>query len=202
MATFIILDDHPVARFAIRQLLDDDGHRIITESDDIMQGLLSIRQHQPDIAIIDIDVLSLSGIDLIEKLRSQGFTGRILVFSARDAGHYIDRCRKAGANGFLSKRNNLDELQDAIKAVLRGYAYFPFSSTPADSTEEHLLSMLSSREFQVLKYISRGLKLIDIAEHMHVSSKTVSTYKNRLLQKLALEKTIDLINFARRNNID
>ncbi|MBJ3815690.1 response regulator [Shimwellia pseudoproteus] len=203
MATVMILDDHPVARFAIRKLLDDEGHQIIAEGDDGMQGLLAIRQQQPDVVIVDIDIHSLNGIDLTERLRHQGYTGRVLVFSSRDARHYISRCRQAGANGFLSKRNHLEQLTDAVKALLRDYAYFPFSTdSHEDSPEEHLIAMLSGREFQVLTYLARGMRLVDIAGHMHVSTKTVSTYKSRLLQKLALNQTIELINFAHRHNIN
>ena len=202
MATVMILDDHPVARFAIRKLLDDEGHQIIAEGDDGLQGLQTIRQQKPDVVIVDIDIHSLNGIDLTERLRHQDYTGGVLVFSARDSKHYISRCRQAGANGFLSKRNHLEQLTDAVKAILRNYAYFPFCTGHADCPEEHLITMLSGREFQVLTYLSRGMRLVEIAGHMHLSTKTVSTYKSRLLQKLAVNQTIELINFARRHNID
>ncbi|WP_306307615.1 response regulator [Shimwellia blattae] len=198
----MILDDHPVARFAIRKLLDDAGHQVIAEGGDGLQGLLTIRQQQPDIVIVDIDIHSLNGIDLTERLRHQGYTGRVLVFSSRDAWHYISRCRQAGANGFLSKRNNLEQLTDAVRAILRDYAYFPFTAGYKNNPEEDMLTMLSGREFQVLTYLARGMKLVDIAGRMHISTKTVSTYKGRLLQKLAVSQTTELINFARRHNID
>ena len=112
-----------------------------------------------------------------------------------------------GADGFVSKKNNLEELSDAVKAVMRGYGYFPLKrknggniAHPEQETES--LKALSSRELQVLRYLAQGMKVIDISQRMHISNKTVSTYKTRVMTKLELDSNLALIDFARRNHLD
>lgn len=111
-----------------------------------------------------------------------------------------------GADGFVGK-NNLEELGDAVRAVIRGYGYFPLNrkdsgQTRLPSGEIMIIKSLSNRELQVLQYLARGNKVIEIAEKMHISNKTVSTYKTRILSKLELSTTLELIDFARRHNLD
>ncbi|MGQ4693858.1 response regulator [Enterobacter asburiae] len=207
MSNIIIVDDHPVARLAVRMLLEKDGHMIVGESGDGMDALRLITKIKPDLAVVDLDIPEISGIDLIEKLRTAGFNGRILVLTARDDDHYLHRCIKVGADGFVGKKNNLEELGDAVRAVSRGYGYFPLNrgdntSAKPQAVDTLAIQNLSSRELEVLKFISRGFKIVDIATRMHVSSKTVSTYKTRLLTKLELRTTLELIDFARRYNLD
>ncbi len=207
MANIIVVDDHPVARLAVRVLLEKDGHQIIAEADDGLQALKMINEHQPDLVVLDLDIPALSGIELIAKLRSSQFRGGILVLTARDDDHYLSRCMSTGADGFVGKRNNLEELGDAVRAVMRGYGYFPIKRRDAHShqmpeAEVAAIKDLSSRELQVLQHLARGKKIIEISDTMHISNKTVSTYKTRILTKLALNLTLELIDFARRHHLD
>lgn len=207
MADIMIIDDHPVARLAVRMLLEKDGHTVVAESGDGLQALKIARDLQPELIVVDLDIPGLSGIELIEKLRAGGYRGGLLVLTARDDEHYLSRCMGIGADGFVGKRNNLEELGDAVRAVMRGYGYFPLkrqdgSVSKMPEGEIAAIKLLSSRELQVLQYLARGIKVIDIAEKMHISNKTVSTYKTRLISKLELRTTLDLIDFARRHNLD
>ncbi|MCP2231679.1 response regulator [Erwinia aphidicola] len=207
MANILMIDDHPVARLAIRMLLEKDQHTVVGEADDGLKALQMVRQLEPDMVIVDLDIPSLSGIEVIEKLRASGFKGGLLVLTSRDDEHYLSRCMSIGADGFVSKKNNLEELSDAVKAVMRGYGYFPLKrknggniAHPEQETES--LKALSSRELQVLRYLAQGMKVIDISQRMHISNKTVSTYKTRVMTKLELESNLALIDFARRNHLD
>lgn len=207
MANIMIIDDHPMARLAIRMLLEKDGHVITAESGDGMEAFKIASKENPDVVVVDLDIPSLSGIELIEKLRRNSFTGRLLVLTGRDDEHYLNRCINIGADGFVGKGNNLDELREAVRAMVRGYGYFPlrrqagiFRKAPASEVEA--VQLLSSRELQVLRYLSRGMKIIDISDKMHISNKTVSTYKTRLLTKLQLNSTLELIDFSRRHSLD
>ncbi|MEN5017014.1 response regulator [Erwinia sp. Eh17-17] len=207
MANILMIDDHPVARLAIRMLLEKDQHTVVGEADDGLKALQMVRQLEPDMVIVDLDIPSLSGIEVIEKLRATGFKGGLLVLTSRDDEHYLSRCMSIGADGFVSKRNNLEELSDAVKAVMRGYGYFPLKrkngdNIPHPEQETESLKSLSSRELQVLRYLAQGMKVIDIALRMHISNKTVSTYKTRVMTKLELESNLALIDFARRNHLD
>lgn len=207
MATILIVDDHPMARLAIRMLLEKDGHQILAESGDGLEAFKLAIKCQPDIIVVDLDIPGLSGVDLIEKLGTTDFSGRMLVLTGRDDEHYLNRCINSGADGFIGKGNNLDELRDAVRTVVRGYGYFPLRrhqghSPGAPAKETEAVKMLSSRELQVLRYLSRGIRVIEIAEKMYISNKTVSTYKTRLLTKLQLNSTLELIDFARRHHLD
>lgn len=207
MATLLIIDDHPMARLAIRMLLEKDGHRVLAESGDGSEAFKLIQKLTPEIVVVDLDIPGLSGVELIEKLRSHDFAGRLLVLTGRDDEHYLSRCMNSGADGFVGKGNNLDELQDAVRAVERGYGYFPLrrqtsTKNARPAAEVEAVKRLSNRELQVLRYLSRGVKVMDISDKMHISSKTVSTYKTRLMTKLQVSNTMELIDFARRHSLD
>lgn len=207
MATIMIVDDHPMARLAIRMLLEKDGHNITAESGDGLAAFKLAQELLPEVVVVDLDIPGLSGIELIEKLRHHRFSGRLLVLTGRDDEHYLSRCINIGADGFVGKGNNLDELREAVRAIVRGYGYFPLRRQPGTSPkvparEVEAVKLLSSRELQVLRYLSQGVKVIDISLKMHISNKTVSTYKTRLLTKLQLHNTLELVDFARRHSLD
>ncbi|HCK00053.1 MAG TPA: DNA-binding response regulator [Serratia grimesii] len=209
MLSVYTVDDHPVARLAIKLFLSNDGVHIAGEADDGLQALGFIRTMNPppDIVVVDLDIPSLSGLELIEKLRNGGYEGGILVLTGRDDAHFLSRCMGVGADGFVSKRNNLEELGDAVRAISRGYGYFPIkrqlgAAAILPTGESEAIQHLSNRELQVLQQLARGMRIIDIAAQMHVSTKTVSTYKARLLVKLGITSTIELIDFARRHGLD
>jgi two-component system response regulator EvgA len=209
MLSTYIIDDHPVARLAVNMLLTQNGHKICGECDDGLQALGQIRAMTPppDMVIVDLDIPSLSGLELIEKLRYGGYEGGILVLTGRDDSHFLSRCMCVGADGFVSKRNNLEELGDAMRAISRGYGYFPIKRQSGATAllptgESDAIRDLSNRELQVLQQLARGVRIIDIAAQMHVSTKTVSTYKARLLTKLGITSSLELIDFARRHNLD
>jgi two-component system response regulator EvgA len=208
MASIFIVDDHPVARLAVRMLLEQAEHTVIGECDDGHQALKRLRppEPMPDIVIVDLDIPGLGGVELMEKLRQWGYTGGLLVLTGRDDVHYVNRCLGVGADAFVSKRNNLEELADAVRAIGRGYGYFPLKrqqggGLPQTMTETTAIAALSNRELQVLQHLVRGARVVDISQLMHVSTKTVSTYKRRILSKLGLDSTLALVDFARQHNL-
>ncbi|NJQ21788.1 response regulator [Pantoea sp. LS15] len=215
MSNIFIVDDHPVARLAVRMLLNKEGNTVIGEADDGMQALSQLRHLTPvpDVVIIDLDIPSLSGMELIEKLRRSGYEGGILVLTARDDEHYQNRCMGIGADAFISKRNNLEELGDAMRAISRGYGYFPLKrlhkgANHLPEQEKEAIASLTMRELKVLQELVRGGRIVDIAQQMHLSTKTVSTYKRRMLSKLKLDvdpatnTTLALVDFGRRHKLD
>ncbi|BEL76210.1 MULTISPECIES: response regulator [Serratia] len=208
MNNVLIVDDHPVARLAVRMLLEKDGMVIVGETDDGLEALKLARQLLPDLILVDIDIPSLNGIDVVQRLRNNEFRGGILVLTGKDDEHYIKRCATAGADGFISKRNNLTELHDAVRAIRGGYGYFPLNrarleaANAAPLDDKGKIASLSAKELQVLRLMARGLKIIEIAQQMRISDKTVSTYKRRLMQKLELQNMLELYDFTQRNNLD
>lgn len=206
MEKIFIVDDHPVSQLAVKVTATANGHEVVGVCDNGRDALRALQSNQAELVVIDIDIPPPNGLEVIKRLRADGFTGGILVLSTHGEQHFIDRARSAGANGYISKDNDLDQLVDAFKAIYNGYEFFPRralgGAAPADKvSEEGALSMLSNRELEVLGYLAKGEALIDIAEKLHVSNKSISTYKRRIMTKLGLEKTVDLLDFARRNNV-
>lgn len=204
----LIVDDHPLARMAVRMLLEKDNLTVIGETDDGLDAMKLVRQLTPDLIIVDVDIPSLNGIEVVQRIRQDGYKGGILILTGKEGEHYIRRCAKAGADGFLSKRNHLNELHDAIRAIRGGYGYFPLNRARLDaagsqeSDDSSKISTLSLKERDVLRYLARGMKVVDIAKEMNISNKTVSTYKTRLMVKLELQNMIDIFDFAQQNNLD
>lgn len=209
MNNVLIVDDHPVARLAVRMLLEKDNMSIVGEADDGLKALSLAKELCPDFIVVDIDIPSLNGIDLVKCLRSRGYEGGILVLSGKDDEHYVKRCASAGADGFISKRNNLLGFTDAMRAIKGGYGYYPRDQSRKvamlGSIEENgqsKISTLSDKELQVLRFLVKGIKVVDISVKMQISDKTVSTYKRRLMLKLELKNMVELYDFSQRNNID
>ncbi|MCR0997798.1 response regulator [Serratia rubidaea] len=208
MNNVLIVDDHPVARLAVKMLLEQAQLSIIGETDDGLEALRLTKQLAPDLVVVDIDIPSLNGIEVVQRLRKHGYSGGILVLTGKDDSHYVKRCANAGADGFISKRNNLTELQDAVRALRNGYGYFPIHHARLGATgttqedDKSKIAELSAKELQVLHYLAKGIKLIDISVDMQISDKTVSTYKRRLMRKLELNNMVELYDFTQRNNLD
>lgn len=205
MSKIYIVDDHPVSQLAVKVVATEQGHEVMGIADNGQDAISALRVNQADLAVIDIDIPPPNGLDVIKRIRSDGFNGGVLVLTTHTDQHFVDRARSAGANGYISKINDLDELADAFKAILKGYEYFPKRQHPAATsslqTEEQQISTLSNRELEVLGYIARGEMLVDIAEKLHVSNKSVSTYKRRIMAKLGLSKTLEMVEFAKRNHL-
>lgn len=208
MENVLIVDDHPVARMAVKMLLEKAGMVVSGETDDGQKAIQLAKQLSLDLVIVDIDLPSVNGIEVVERIRRNGFTGGILVLSGKEGEHYIRRCASAGADGYISKRNELSELHDAIRAIRGGYGYFPLNRARQDASkkpetdETSKISGLSQKELGVLQYLARGMKIVDIAQIMNISDKTVSTYKRRLMTKLELENMLELFDFCSRHKLD
>ncbi|MGK3125119.1 response regulator [Candidatus Pantoea formicae] len=208
MKNVLIVDDHPVTRFAIKLLVEKQNMSVIAEDNDGLRALLLVKNLQPDLLIIDIDIPSLNGIDVVQRIRHQDFHIAILILSGKDSEHYVRRCAAAGADGFISKRKDLTALADALTALRRGYGYFPASRSrrlmmvDAHNSVQDKMASLSAREIDVMRYLAQGLKIVEIAKAMKVSDKTISTYKCRMMEKLELKNMIDLYDFTQRHNLD
>lgn len=206
MAAFIVVDDHPLARLAIRMLLEKEGHLVVAETDNGSEVVALVRNHRAEALVMDIDLPGINGIEAITLLRSAGVKIPVIVMSGKNPDYYTQLSMKAGANGFISKQNNLSDLSNAVSAVFSGYGYFPlrmhepYEQTLTASDSEQL-RLLSKREFEVLKLLAEGIEIISIASRMQISNKTVSTYKARLMDKLGLKNQRELLDFTRRNNI-
>ncbi|WP_343553310.1 response regulator transcription factor [Pantoea sp.] len=207
MKKVIIVDDHPVIRFAVKMLLERNEMEVVAETNNGVDAIQKTRECLPDLVLLDIGLPKIDGFQVLERLRTLNLPLKILVLTSQSSSHFAQRCKQAGADGFVTKSNDMSELLDAIKMVMRGYSFFPqpnhhsYDQPINDHDDAGLLEQLSDRELSVLISIGKGLGNKQIGEQLLLSEKTISTYKHRLKQKLNAQSLIDLIDFARRNNL-
>lgn len=209
MSKVLIVDDHPLIRLAIRMMLEGAGHHVVAECESGTACIQAVRKFEPELVILDLGIPELDGLSVISRMKTAGSPSRILVLTGAEPQSYAMRCFQAGASGFVRKDDDLDELLNAIRAVLDGYMYFPAEVLPAlqenpQATlrdESQLISALTNREIIVLRLLVQGLTNRDIARLLIVSHKTISTHKMRLMQKLNAANLVDLVRMASRNGI-
>lgn len=201
--TAIIVDDHPLARMAIRGVLEKDHITVLGEYEDGAIALKSLVKTTADIIVIDVEIPGINGVELVERLRSERYCGVLIVVSAKNDRYFSKRCAQAGANAFISKKQNMDNILAAINAAQNGYTYFPFFYEEASEilTDSQRLESLSAQEMKVMGHVLNGLDNSQIGEAMHISGKTVSTYKTRLMEKLGCKSLIELLSFAHQNKL-
>lgn len=201
--TATIIDDHPLARMAIRGILENSGISIISEFEEGVSALTSIKKNPTDLVIVDVDIPVINGIEVVETLRSSKYIGVIVVISAKNERYFSQRASAAGANAFISKKTGMEHLLAALSAGKSGYSYFPFfyDQDKEASADSERLAALSSQEIKVLSFILQGLDNSQIGGQLNISAKTVSTYKSRLMDKLGCGSLIELISFAHHNKL-
>lgn len=207
MHNTVIVDDHPAIRLAVRSVLEASGSfKIVGEADSGPAALTTIREHQPALVILDLDLPKMNGLELIERLKASNPQIKLLVLSAQQEGIFATRALQAGANGFLSKSEGMHSIVQAAQSVLVGYSVFPSSalgalSSHAGAGPADLIKTLSDRELTVLQQLARGMSNKEIGEALLISNKTVSSYKTRLFEKLNISTLVELVDFARANSL-
>jgi DNA-binding NarL/FixJ family response regulator len=208
MIKVLITDDHPVVRRGIRQILEDDERIILVdEAGNGKEMFDKLKEQKYDVIMLDISLPGRSGLDMIGQIKRTLPSVEILILSIHSEAMYAIRALKSGAKGYLTKTSAPDELISALNKVTRGERYIS-SSLAAALTESLLFDYerplyhsLSSRELEVLRLFEEGKKIVQIAAELSLSPKTISTYRTRLLEKLQLHTTADLIRYAIQEGI-
>lgn len=208
MISILVADDHPIVREGLKRIIADcSDMSLVGEADDGNEVLEQCRQIPVDVLLLDISMPGPGFIETLQCIRTINPKLQILVLSIHPESHYAIRAIKAGASGYLTKNHTPEELASAIRHVYSGKKYM--SSTLADELvydlqsgeEKELYKYLSDREYQILCMIGQGEKITDIATSLSLSPKTVSTYRSRILDKLKLKNTVELIRYAIENNL-
>ena len=203
----LIADDHSLIRSAMKVLMESNGYEVVAEAANGTDTVQLARKHEVDLIILDITMPGLDGLEVINRIRASGIETRILVLTSQSPLFYSQRCMKAGAAGFITKSQDLTELLRAVKIIMDGYTFFPYlaassvRSSDASMSDIELIQHLSARELYILQQLARGLSNKKIAEDMILSSKTISTYKARLIEKLNSTSVVYLADFAKRNDL-
>lgn len=198
MIKVVLIDDHELVRTGFRMILQQqpDIH-ISGEAGTAEDGLRLIRSKTPDIALVDVHMPGMSGIELTERVARSKLSTHIIIVTVVDDARFPKRLLDAGALGYLTKGCTAEELLDAVRQVSTGRRYL----APAVAQQLALATLdgegspfdaLSSRELEVAMMLVRGKALTMIGEQLNLSPKTVSTYKQRLMEKLQVDHVISL----------
>ena len=206
MTKVLIVDDHAVIRDGLAILINDESDlEVCGEASDIVDALKVISETEPDVAIIDISLETGSGIELVKEVKTRFPKVKMLVWSMFDESLYAERAIKAGALGYIDKKNVRDDIIEAVRTVLAGNVYLSSGYSEkvinrlrrGDSIEAKLpTDALTDRELEAFSLIGNGLNTAEIAERMELTISTVETYRSRIKEKLELKNASQLIREA------
>jgi len=208
MIRIMIVDDHPIVRSGLKNIIaDEEDMEIICEASTGNQAMEMVHHNSPDLIILDISLPDINGFELLPQLRSSFPDIPVLMLSVMSEDLYASKTLKAGAAGFINKESAPEELITAIRKIIsEGHYLSPqfaerialdFKGKAAKAPHERL----SSREFQVLILIAGGMSLGEIASHLSLNVKTISTFRYRILQKMHVKSNVDLVKYCMNNGL-
>jgi DNA-binding NarL/FixJ family response regulator len=208
MKTRILLaDDHDVVRLGLRALLESSGMEVVGEAGEGREALRLAEELKPDVAILDVTMPGLNGIEAAAELRQRCPETHIVFVSMHSDAEHVHRAFAAGAAAYLLKARASDEIVAAVVAVRAGRHYLGGDLDVADQARAALsgarspLDSLSARERQVLQLVVEGHTSAEVARLVHLSPKSVETYRRRLMTKLGVTDVTSLVKFAVRHGL-
>lgn len=206
-ASVIIIDEHPIVRMSIEVLLQKNKSiEIKLKSGDSHEALDYIRNHPIDLVILDIELPGTDGFSLLKRIKNLNDKIKILFLSSKSESFYAGRAMRAGANGFVSKRKDLNDIYNAVEMLLSGYSFFPYETLSfinhQGSHRGAINDMpLSNREVTVLRFLANGLSNKEIAQQLLLSNKTISAHKSNIYSKLGVQTIVELIDYAKAHEL-
>jgi len=207
MPTRVLLaDDHALIRQGLKALLERQGFQVVCEVSDGQEAIRSVEKTQPDVAIIDISMPILNGVDAARELKKSSPKTKVILLTQHEEDQYVTEALRAGVKGYVLKGQAADDLVHAIQEVCRGSVYL--SPHISRAVVDAYLSKtyvsndpLSGRERQVLQLVSEGKSTKDIAVHLGISVKTAESHRARLMKKLDIHETASLVRYAIRRGL-
>ena len=199
MIRVLLVDDHSIVRDGLKRILAATTDlQVAGEAASGEAALALVKTNDYDVAMLDMSMPGLSGVDLIKRLKLEKPRLRILVLSMHGEQQYAARALKAGAAGYLNKDSASELLLRALRKVAGGGVHIGEAAAASllQSGDKPPHESLSDREFEVLRLLVDGLGPTDIGERLHLSVKTVSTHKTRILEKLNVTSTAELVRYA------
>lgn len=204
--TVLLVEDHPIVRHGLRAMIDDEKDLTVCgEAAGVKQALPLVRQLKPDVMVIDIALGAENGLDLIRQAHDEFPDMPLLALSMHDEAVYGERALRAGAKGYIMKKEAMDKLLTAIRRVLAGELYVSDGMAarlvnklinPAGGDATSGVQSLSEREFQVFRLIADGIGPSEIAQRLSVSVKTIETHREHIKEKLGLKTGPELTRFS------
>ncbi len=197
----LIVDDHPIVASGCRALFAGDAEIEILEASDAESGEQIFAAERPDVCVLDINLPTVSGFELARRILTHTASARIIMFSMNDDPVFAARAIEIGAKGYVSKSGDPCDLVEAIREVGNGGVYLPAAiarsvAFAGPAFAQSPLSKLSSREIEILRLLSSGKSLSEIAWLVHSSYKTIANTSSIIRQKLGLRTSSELVRFA------
>jgi two-component system, NarL family, response regulator NreC len=202
----VLADDHVLVRQGLKSLLEREGFQVVGEASDGQEAIRHVELLQPDIAVMDISMPILNGLNAAREMSRSFPKTRTILLTQHDEGQYISEALDAGVKGYVLKNQVASELLLAIRQVSRGQVYLSPGVSSAvveafHSKSESSPNPLTLRERQVLQLIAEGKSTKDIASLLGISVKTAESHRTRLMQKLDIHETASLVRYAVRHGI-
>lgn len=209
MINVLLADDHSIVRAGLRRIVEESGDMtVVAEASDGREAVRLVREHGPDVAVVDISMPGIGGLEVIHRLRPEFPDLPILVLTMHEEQQYAVRVIEAGAMGYITKKSAPEQLVKAIRKVHEGMRFLTAEAAEylalhvaKGQTGKSPLDLLSARELQVLRRLALGHTNREIALAYNISIKTVDTYRLRLLKKLELRNNAELSRFAIQNRL-
>ena len=210
MIQALIADDHAIVREGLRRLLENEGDiTVCAEAADGREVLEQIAAHKPDVAILDITMPRLGGLEALERIRGNHPSVKVVLLSVHGDPPFVQSAVTLGADAYVLKGGRVSEVVSAVRAVLKGGSYF--SPPVAKEIVQQLrapergrsepFSLLSGREREVLQLIAEGLSAKEIAADLGISPKTVEAHRTSVMRKLGARKATELVRYALRHGL-
>jgi two-component system invasion response regulator UvrY len=207
----LIVDDHPIVHAGLRRLIATEPGTAIREAVTAKDALASFKEDRPDLVIMDLNLPGSGGLETIRRLKIEDDTARILVFSVHDDSIHVARAFEAGALGYVTKNAPPDQISLAISRVSAGQHYIEPDiaqelalltvRTPGRPSLSHPFKELTRRDLEILRLLGEGYSLMQIADTIGLSYKTVANNCSQMKNKLGLARTADLIRIAIEHQI-
>ena len=205
MINVLLVDDHHLVRVGISKILSSvKGLTVIGECETGEEAIKFCRQRQPDVLLMDMDMPGMGGLEATKKLLRFAPDVKIIVLTAHTEDPFPTKVMQMGAAGYLTKEAGPDEMVNAIRAVHSGQRYLPsdiaqkMALSQFKSVDDNPFNGLSDRELQIMVMITRGDKVPLISEHLHLSTKTINSYRYRMFEKLCVSNDVELTHLAIR----
>ncbi|MDC0626397.1 response regulator transcription factor [Methylophilaceae bacterium] len=196
MKSLLLVDDHKIVRSGLKTLLSNLNFDRIDEADSGKMAYALAQEHSYSLIIMDISMEGMSGLDALSKIITRIPKQKILILSMHDSDLVIEKSKKLGAMGFVTKSDISDNLFQAVEQVLAGQYFFP-----EIKISDNRLNELNEREFEIFKMIASGKTIKNIAADMNISQKTAANYQTSIKQKLAIDNPIEFYKLAVELNL-
>ena len=208
MINILLVDDHELVRTGVSKILNEvKGFKVIDECETGEEAIKFCRQKEPDVILMDMDMPGMGGLEATKKILRLIPEIKIIMLTAHTEDPFPTKVMQIGAAGYLTKGAAPKEMINAIRAVNSGQRYLPaeiaqqMALSQFKSAEENPFSELSDRELQIMLLITRGKKVTDISENLHLSTKTINSYRYRMFEKLSVGNDVELTHLAIRHGM-